>query len=665
MQDTLVSKLYDKAKHCSLEDDEISEHLDDLLKAFLIRQVELKFLELFSNAKISGTVHTCVGQELTGVILSKYLQKNDWVTSNHRCHGHYISRTNDWQGLIRELVGLKSGVSKGIGSSQHLFRDKFISNGTQGSLLPVACGIGLSMKRRNTSGIAVSFIGEGTLGEGVVYETLNLGAVFQSPHLIICENNYYSQSTPQSSAVAGNINDRAKAFGWTVFDSNTWDLNHLNKIMKEAVDHVRMLKGPAFLKVDTYRLCAHSKGDDDRSKDEVEKFSQIDLVSRLIELGEYDVKLNEINSEINNFLKTINMSSEKINYDEYKIDQLPRKLSLKVKKIKNDQVMMVKALSRSYRSFIENNDAVFIGEDIADPYGGAFKVTQGFQSSHPHNIYSTPISEAGLVGLAIGMDLDGCNSFAEIMFGDFIVNSMDQIINNASKFHHMYGKQISCGVTIRTPMGGRRGYGPTHSQSLEKFLLGIDNTLVAAVTSLCDPHDLLTNLNNVNCPKIVIENKTDYSSPLYNVGNEFLFEKVGGPLGTIRLTPVGATPSLLVVTYGYLGRLIADNYFKIFRETDCVFTLVNPQLLHPIPFGHFEKLATNIKRVLVIEESSAGFGWADGIAAMISELKDKIQVSRLSADPVAIPSNREIEEYNIVSVKKIIDAIRAMDRSYD
>ena len=86
-----------------------------MLSACRIRQVELKFLELFSAVKISGTVHTCVGQALIGVVLSEFLTNADWITSNHRCHGHYIARTNDWQGLIRELVGLETGVSKGIG----------------------------------------------------------------------------------------------------------------------------------------------------------------------------------------------------------------------------------------------------------------------------------------------------------------------------------------------------------------------------------------------------------------------------------------------------------------------------------------------------------------------------------------------------------------------
>lgn len=657
MKKDLIDTLYKNAIKNAHEDFDSPAHLKDLLKGFQIRQVELKFLELFSGAKISGTVHTCVGQELTGIIVNKYLNDIDWITSNHRCHGHYIARTGDWKGLIRELLGLETGVSRGIGSSQHLYNERFISNGTQGSLLPVACGIGMSMKRKKNNGIAVSFIGEGTLGEGIVYETFNLAAVFESPHLIICENNYYSQSTAQADAIAGSIIDRASAFGLEVFESDTWHLDHLNQTSEAAVNYVRTAQKPAFLKINTYRLLAHSKGDDNRELGEVEKFKEIDLVNRLISSKKHDEKLIRIKDEVEKFSEEVFKEYQKINYEEYATDQLPRAVSAKVKIIENEQISMAKALSRSYKKLIEDDDAIFIGEDIADPYGGAFKITKGFQDSYPQNIYSTPISEAGLVGIAIGMNLDGCNSIAEIMFGDFIVNAMDQIVNNASKFHHMYGKQLSCNVTIRTPMGGRRGYGPTHSQSLEKLILGIDNTMVAAFTSLCDPDDLITGLKSVNCPKILIENKTDYSNFLYKPPDRLTLEKIGGPLGTIRILPRGVDPTLLVITYGYMGRLIADNYLKIFRDTDCVFGLMAPQLLHPIPLAHFEKMAQKAQNVLIVEEGTACFGWADGVAAMMSDTASDIKISRLSSDPVPIPSSRELEDYNLVSLDKIIMAI--------
>jgi pyruvate/2-oxoglutarate/acetoin dehydrogenase E1 component len=111
---------------------------------------------------------------------------------------------------------------------------------------------------------------------------------------------------------------------------------------------------------------------------------------------------------------------------------------------------------------------VVLGEDITDPYGGAFKVTRGLSSAYRDRVWTTPISEGGIVGMAAGMALKGRPTIVELMFGDFIALAADQIINHATKFRWMYNDQVEVPMIIRAPMGGRRGYGPTHSQSLEK-----------------------------------------------------------------------------------------------------------------------------------------------------------------------------------------------------
>jgi pyruvate/2-oxoglutarate/acetoin dehydrogenase E1 component len=275
-------------------------------------------------------------------------------------------------------------------------------------------------------------------------------------------------------------------------------------------------------------------------------------------------------------------------------------------------------------------------------------------------VLSTSISEAALVGIAIGVSIAGGKAYAEIMFGDFIVNAMDQIINNASKFHHMYGKQFSCDVAIRTPMGGGRGYGPTHSQSLEKIVLGIDNTAVISLSSLLDPSVAIQSISKLECPKVILEHKIDYGSYLYAPIEELQLDLIGGGLGTIRVRPNLAKPEVVVISHGYTARIIANNFEEIFVESDTVFELLAPQLLNPIPLAHFERSIKSSRKVLIVEEATDGFGWADGVASRIAQKFQNCEIVTVSSDPVPIPSKRSLEELNLISVDKISSALKKM-----
>ena len=164
--------------------------------------------------------------------------------------------------------------------------------------------------------------------------------------------------------------------------------------------------------------------------------------------------------------------------------------------------------------FAEHANAVLLGEDVVDPYGGAFKVTKGLSTRYPDRVFSTPISEASIVGCGIGLALRGYRPFVEIMFGDFITLAMDQLVNHASKFGLMYGGAVNVPLVVRVPMGGGRGYGPTHSQSLEKILLGIPNLVVVAPSLFHLPGEELKRAFLDERPVVFVENKILYGCNL-------------------------------------------------------------------------------------------------------------------------------------------------------
>ena len=215
--------------------------------AILIRSVEEKLLELFNAGKINGTVHTCVGQEFSAIAISSALGKDDYVFSNHRGHGHYIARTNDVEGLIAELMGKKCGSSGGFGGSQHLINTNYLSNGIQGGMTPIACGVALANKLRNNKNISVVFIGDGTLGEGILYETLNIASLWNCPVLFVLENNQYAQSSSFKNNFSGTVRERIEGFNVKYLKTDTWNLDDLLKKTDEIVSFVRNNSMPAFI----------------------------------------------------------------------------------------------------------------------------------------------------------------------------------------------------------------------------------------------------------------------------------------------------------------------------------------------------------------------------------------------------------------------------------
>ncbi len=236
----------------------------------LIRRFEETLLELFAAGKLHGTTHTCIGQEADGVgVISCLEPERDVVVSNHRCHGHYLAFTDDVDGLLREVMGRVGGVCGGKGGSQHLFAGNFYSNGVLGSTVPVAAGMALAEREKGSGAVATVFVGDGTLGQGVVYESLNISSLWHLPLLVVVEHNGYAQSTPSTLQLAGDVEARAKAFGIESSRHDTTDVLEVQAAARVAVDHVRTTGTPYFLVLDTYRFSPHSKGDDFRDADEI------------------------------------------------------------------------------------------------------------------------------------------------------------------------------------------------------------------------------------------------------------------------------------------------------------------------------------------------------------------------------------------------------------
>jgi TPP-dependent pyruvate/acetoin dehydrogenase alpha subunit len=235
-----------------------------------IRRFEETILEQFKRGVFAGTTHTSLGQEANAVgVISQMLPENVIVT-NHRCHGHFLAYGGDMRSLFAELMGRSTGICAGRGGSQHIHWRNLYSNGVQGGIVPIAAGMALAEKRKGKDTSVTVFIGDGTFGQGVIYEAFNMSSLWQLPLLIVVENNHIAQTTPEESAIAGDLAGRFEAFKIPAVELDTSDVVEIAGEASQLYAEVHEEKSPRALILNTVRFGPHSKGDDTRSEEEIE-----------------------------------------------------------------------------------------------------------------------------------------------------------------------------------------------------------------------------------------------------------------------------------------------------------------------------------------------------------------------------------------------------------
>jgi pyruvate/2-oxoglutarate/acetoin dehydrogenase E1 component len=312
---------------------------------------------------------------------------------------------------------------------------------------------------------------------------------------------------------------------------------------------------------------------------------------------------------------------------------------------------------------METNPRVYVlGEDILDPYGGAFKVMRGLSTKFPERVLTTPISEAAIVGISSGMALRGLRPVVEIMFGDFVTLIADQMVNHAAKFRWMYNDNVRVPIVVRTPMGGRRGYGPTHSQSLEKLFLGVPGLKVIAPNALGDPAALLEAAIEAEDPVLFVEHKLLYTRPLLEAGlgelADFTLETGGEPYPYFVLHPAYPA-SLTIATYGYNFELARAAALELIMEHEIFVELVVFSQLSPFDLSPLFASLSQTCRLLTVEEGGLTLGWGAEVAARVAESSNDISryhIRRVAAFDLPIATSRPLEDAILPSVEDIVGA---------
>ncbi|BCS89199.1 alpha-ketoacid dehydrogenase subunit beta [Pseudodesulfovibrio sediminis] len=324
---------------------------------------------------------------------------------------------------------------------------------------------------------------------------------------------------------------------------------------------------------------------------------------------------------------------------------------------------VLQSLNQAFHRVMEiHPDVLAIGEDIVDPYGGAFKVTRGLSTAFGDRVISSPISEAGITGLGIGLTLQGFRPVVEIMFGDFITLCADQLVNQASKIATMYSEPVSVPLIVRTPMGGRRGYGPTHSQTLERMFLGVSGLDVIALSPLVDCGSLFEQVVlTTDVPTLFVENKSLYAMPILNA--ESVSKRYGMTLKSSNqaiptmTVSFGGEPDVTVVTYGGMVPVVLEAVKQVYEKEDLLCEVIVPHCISSIPDVELCESVSISRRLVVAEESGIGYGWGSEVIANISRIALDAPPQRVGASESSIPVNKALEAEVLPQVENVVQAI--------
>lgn len=328
----------------------------------------------------------------------------------------------------------------------------------------------------------------------------------------------------------------------------------------------------------------------------------------------------------------------------------------------NATMRVGQALNRAlHRRMAEEERLFLLGQDIADPYGGAFGITRGLSSRFPRRVISMPISEGAIVGAAGGLALAGNPVLVEIMFGDFITLCTDMLVNFVSKSVAMYGRRLPMPLLVRCPVGGNRGYGPTHSQSPGKILFGVPHLSLFELSPFHDPAVLLDAIARTGEPAVLFEDKVLYTTPYYSGGVvDDVFRFTALDECWVQVTAEESPPQWVVVAPGGLVPRVLPALRAALIEDEVTAQLLVPARLFPVNLEPVMQVLRSADRILIVEDGVAGGGWASELAQLLYErlwgqLRNPVTV--LQPACTVIPAARHLEREVLVQDATIYRAL--------
>jgi len=634
---------------------------------YRIRRVEEEIARIYPTDRIKSPTHLSIGQEAVSVGVCEALQPDDVVFGTYRGHALYLAKGGDLKKMIAELYGKATGCAKGKGGSMHLADAAAKVMGTSavvGTTIPQAVGYAYALKYERKDSIAVSFFGDGAVEEGVFHESLNFATIHNLPIIFVCENNHYAIHTHQRERQKlDNICDRARSYGIPAEKIEGNDVLTIYEKIGAAAKALRNGEpGPFFFECMTYRWKEHVGPNEDyhlgyRTKEEAEPWIKNDQVKRLAKLVEPEER-QKIEAEIEVEIKAAFEFAEASPFPEipelYK-DVFKEKVASdaiaesEVKPLSVTETVTVGDREISYVEAVREatdlemgRDAsvILFGLDVDDPKAIQGTV-KGLPAKYGHErVFGTPLSEDAMTGAAIGMALAGLKPIHVHIRMDFLMLSMNQLVNMAAKMHYMYGGQVSVPLVVRAMIGKSWGQGAQHSQGLYSFFMHVPGIKVVAPTTPYDAKGCLIAAIRDGNPVIYVEHRILH------------FQK--GPVpesdytvlpGKARITAVGKDVTLVGISYMQIECLRAQRYLE---EVGISAEVIDPIWLSPLDIDTITESVRKTGKICVVDSDWTACGASAEIIAQVTERLQGVcdlRVRRMGFAPVTCPTTPSLEAH--------------------
>ncbi len=616
-----------------------------------IRQFEQRCSELSGGpeALVAGSVHTCVGQEAIPVGALSCLRADDLIVSTYRGHGWILESGVPLESVLAEVCHRATGINGGrAGSAMMMAQDfGFIGeNSIVGAGVPIAAGAAMALQRQGKDSVVLVSFGDGAMSQGSLHEGMVFAAAERLPVILICENNGWSELTRTSKLLKiENLSERAAGCGIPSVIVDGCDPVAVANAVADAAKLARTGGGPTFIECDTIRLGGHYNGDIQhyRPKDDIKTAAERDP---LVLLGEVLKKegiataeqLAELDAKVVNEIEQV--------IDRVRLAPLPNPdtagshvvsaasftSSIQVRENGGEKMSYAKAVNEALRIELHSRpELLAYGEDVGHS-GGIFGVHRKLQEDFgAHRVFDTPIAEAAILGSALGASLLGMKPVVEIMWADFMLVALDQLINQAANIRYVTEGKRAASIVVRTQQGATPGSCPQHSQCLEALVAHIPGLKVGIPATPADAHAMLRAAIADPDPCILFECRGLYKQE-GRVATNLPVEPVGGA----RLTKEGS--DMAIVSWGR-SALYAKEAADLLSQENISAAVLDLRWLSPLDTAAIDAIVRRCGgQALIVHEANLTGGFGAEIAAGINERLPGSKVGRLGTPDSRIPA---------------------------